>query len=101
MSFRLFVGNLPYSATEDEVRGLFEQIGTVESVTIVVDRATGQPRGFGFVEMSSADDGRRAITTLNGTNLHDRALTVNEARPREQRGGGSGGPRGPRPGRRF
>lgn len=100
MPFRLFVGNLPYSATEEDMRNLFEEVGTVESVTLVTDRATGQPRGFGFVNMATREDARRAISTLNGTSFRHRPLTVNEARPPAPRAGFGGAARAPRHGPR-
>ncbi len=78
---KIYVGNLPFSATEDEVRRLFAQHGTVNSVNLVMDRDTGRPRGFGFVEMPPAD-ASQAIKTLNGTDLGGRALRVNEAQER-------------------
>lgn len=84
MSKKIFVGNLPFSATEDEVRALFEKFGDVESVNLVTDRETGRPRGFGFVEMSSGAD--EAIQAIDKTQLGGRTLNVNEARPREDRG---------------
>jgi|SRR5271156_4669776 RNA recognition motif-containing protein len=95
----IFVGNLNFGATEDAVRSLFESYGTVERVSIVTDRDTGQPRGFGFVEMSANADADRAIAELNGRELDGRALNVNEARPKTERsfgggGGGGGGKRG-------
>lgn len=89
----LYVGNLPFSATEAEIRGLFEQHGTVDSVTIINDRETGRPRGFCFVDMS-ADDAQRAMVGLNGFAMNGRPLRVNEARerpPRSPRGGPAGG----------
>jgi RNA recognition motif-containing protein len=86
---RIYVGNLPFSATDEEIRGLFGAHGTVDSVALITDRDTGRPRGFGFVEMS--DGGDEAIEALNRTELGGRMLTVNEARPREPRGGGGGG----------
>ena len=87
MAKRLYVGNLPYSATEDELRELFEQHGTVHSVNVMNDRETGQPRGFAFVEMD--DDGAdAAIAALEQSPFGGRNLRVNEARPREERGGG-------------
>ncbi len=91
----IFVGNLNFGATEDAVRSLFEAYGTVERVSIVTDRDTGQPRGFGFVEMSANADADRAIAELNGRELDGRALNVNEARPKTERsfGGGGGGGR--------
>ena len=87
----IFVGNLSFGATEDKVRSSFEAYGTIDRVSIVTDRDTGQPRGFGFVEMSNDAEGNRAITELNGRDLDGRALNVNEARPKESRGGGFGG----------
>jgi cold-inducible RNA-binding protein len=93
----IFVGNLNFGATEDAVRSLFEAYGAVERVSIVTDRDTGQPRGFGFVEMSANADADRAIAELNGRELDGRALNVNEARPKTERsfgGGGGGGKRG-------
>ncbi|MDX1999967.1 MAG: RNA-binding protein [Thermoanaerobaculia bacterium] len=93
MSKKLYVGNLPWSATEDQVRDLFAEFGSVATVNIVTDRETGQPRGFGFVEMETGAD--EAIQGLHGQSLGGRTLTVNEARPRPDRGagGGGGGPR--------
>lgn len=82
MSKKIYVGNLPFSATEDEVRDLFSQYGTVESVALISDRETGQPRGFGFVEMGD-DDATKAISALDGSEMGGRNLRVNEARPRE------------------
>ena len=90
----IFVGNLSFGATEDAVRSLFEAYGAVERVSIVTDRDTGQPRGFGFVEMTNAAEADRAIAELNGRELDGRAINVNEARPKEDRGGGGGGYRG-------
>ena len=95
---RIYVGNLPFSVDEAELRSLFESHGEVESATIVIDRETGRPRGFGFVEMKSDDDANAAITALNGSDMGGRSLVVNEARPREQRGGGGGGGGGRRGG---
>jgi RNA recognition motif-containing protein len=88
---RIYVGNLPYTSTDDSLRELFSQYGQVESVDIVTDRSTGQSKGFGFVEMPAAAEAQAAITALNGKDLQGRALTVNEARPREDRGGSRGG----------
>ena len=89
MSKKIYVGNLPFSATEDELRGLFAEFGSVESASLITDRDTGRPRGFGFVEMSDgADD---AIASLNGKDMGGRQLNVNEARPRTDRSGGGGG----------
>jgi cold-inducible RNA-binding protein len=90
----IFVGNLSFGATEDAVRAMFEQYGAVERVSIVTDRDSGQPRGFGFVEMSVNAEADRAIAELNGRELDGRALNINEARPKEDRGGGGGGYRG-------
>lgn len=87
---KIYVGNLPFSASEDEVRTLFAQHGTVESVSLITDRETGRPRGFGFVEMSRAD-ASRAIQNLNGKDMGGRPLRVNEAQ--ERSGGGQRGPR--------
>jgi RNA recognition motif-containing protein len=87
----IFVGNLSFSATEDSVRSLFEAYGTVDRVNLITDRDSGQARGFGFVEMSNNAEGDRAIAGLNGKELDGRALNVNEARPKEDRGGGGGG----------
>jgi cold-inducible RNA-binding protein len=86
----IFVGNLSFNATEDAVRSMFEAYGTVERVNIVTDRDTGRAKGFGFVEMSVDSDGDRAIEALSGRELDGRSLTVNEARPKEDRGGGGG-----------
>ncbi len=92
MGARIYVGNLPFSAGEAEVRSLFEQNGRgVKEVKVIEDRDTGRPRGFAFVEMNTDDDARAAIAELHGYNLGGRALTVNEAREREPRGGGGGG----------
>jgi RNA recognition motif-containing protein len=96
---KIYVGNLPFSANESEVRELFGQHGTVESVSLIMDRETGRPRGFGFVEMSRAD-ATRAIENLNGKEMGGRALRVNEAQERTGGGGGGGGggpPRGAGP----
>jgi RNA recognition motif-containing protein len=90
---KIYVGNLPFSANETEVRELFSQHGAVESVSLIMDRETGRPRGFGFVEMSRAD-ATRAIENLNGKEMGGRALRVNEA---QERTGGGGAPRGPGP----
>jgi cold-inducible RNA-binding protein len=87
----IFVGNLSFGATESSVRSLFEAYGTVDRVSIVTDRDTGQARGFGFVEMSVNADADRAINELNGRDLDGRALNVNEARPKTDRGSGGGG----------
>src|ERR1700743_2446683 len=84
---KLYVGNLPFSATDDSVRALFAKHGTVEKVSLITDRDTGRPRGFGFVEMSNAD-AARAMQALNGTDVDGRALRVSEAQDRERSGGG-------------
>ena|SRR5438874_9222755 len=90
----IFVGNLSFGATEDAVRSLFEAYGTVDRVNVVTDRDTGRAKGFGFVEMSVNAEAERAIAALNGRELDGRALNVNVARPKEDRGGGGGGYRG-------
>ncbi len=87
----IFVGNLDFGATEDSIRSLFEEYGAVERVSVLKDRDTGRSRGFGFVEMTNADEAERAINALNGTNFGGRPLNVNEARPK---GDGGGAPRG-------
>lgn len=88
----LYVGNLPHSTTEAELRNLFEAHGAVEKITLVTDRDTGRSRGFGFVEMTNANEADKAIAALNGTELGGRALTINEAKPKSERprGGGRG-----------
>jgi RNA recognition motif-containing protein len=91
MESKLYVGNLSYSATEEELQELFSQAGTVKSVTIVKDRETGRARGFAFVEMGTDAEAQQAINLLNGTNFMERALKINVARPREDRGGRGGG----------
>src|SRR5260370_39764303 len=90
----IFVGNLSFGATEDAVRSMLAAHGTVDRVSIVTDRDTGQARGFGFVEMRANAEGDRAIAALNGADLAGRALNVNEARPKTDRGSGGGGSRG-------
>jgi len=89
----IYVGNLSFDASEDQVRSLFEAYGAVDKVNIVTDRDTGQPRGFAFVEMMDDDAANKAIEALNGTNLGGRNLNINEARPKTDRprGGGGGG----------
>ncbi len=87
---KIYVGNLPFSATENDVQSLFEAHGAVQSVNMITDRDTGRPRGFGFVEMDDTG-GAAAIAALDGTSMDGRNLRVNEARPREERGGGGGG----------
>ena len=97
MSKNLYVGNLPFGTTSDDLRTAFSQFGTVQSASVVMDRETGRSRGFGFVEMG--DGGEEAINAMNGADFQGRKLTVNEARPLEERGaGGGGGSRGPRGG---
>jgi len=92
---KLYVGNLSFSTTNADLEQMFGELGTVESANIVEDRDTGRSRGFGFVEMSSKEEGENAIEQLNGTEVNGRNLTVNEAKPRENRtGGGGGGGRG-------
>jgi len=89
---KIYVGNLPYDITEDELRQEFAAYGEVESVNIITDRYSGRPRGFGFVEMPAVSEGQAAIDALNGKTLKDRTLNVNPARPRsDNRGGGFGG----------
>jgi len=87
----IFVGNLSFRTTQEDLHQAFAQYGAVERVSIVTDRATGQPRGFAFVEMTNADEAETAISRLNGAELDGRALNVNEARPRPAGGGGGGG----------
>ena len=96
MSTRLYVGNLNFRTTSDELRDIFSQAGEVENATVVEDRDTGRSRGFGFVEMATAEGAAAAIEQFNGKDLGGRNLTVNEARPRVERGGygGGGGDRG-------
>ena len=91
MTTKLYVGNLSYETTEEELQELFAQAGSVASVALPTDRETGRPRGFGFVEMSSEEEARKAITMFNGQTLRDRQLKVNESKPREEGGNRSGG----------
>ena len=88
---KIYVGNLSYDVTEDDLRQAVEQFGTVESATIIKDRNSGQSKGFGFVEMASKEEGEAAIEGLNGKELQGRTLNVNEARPRTENRGGGGG----------
>jgi RNA recognition motif-containing protein len=90
MTKKLYVGNLPFQTTEDELSDIFSEVGNVESVRIITDRETGRSRGFGFVEMAD-EDAEKAISQFNGTDMNGRPLTVNEARPQTNRGGGGGG----------
>ena len=102
MAAKLFVGNLSFQATEEDLRELFQQAGNVETVRIITDQFTGRPRGFGFVEMATKEEATKAVEMLNGRLFRDRNLVVDEARPQPQRSGGGGdrggGGRGPRPG---
>lgn len=110
MEMKLYVGNLPYNITEDDIKNLFAQAGTVSSVALIKDRDTGRSKGFAFVEMASQAEAEKAISMYNGYKLNNRELTVNIARPREERapggfgsnrgGGGYGGGRGGRGGNR-
>jgi cold-inducible RNA-binding protein len=93
MSQKLYVGNLSYDTSETQVRELFAQVGDVTSVTLITDRETGRVKGFGFVEMNTNEEAQAAIKRFNGYSLDNRALTVNEARPREERSGSFGGER--------
>lgn len=88
MDVKLYVGNMPYTTTEDELRTLFSQAGAVASVAVIKDRDTGQSKGFGFIEMGTQAEAQKAITMFNRYRLGDRELTVNLARPREDRAGG-------------
>ena len=94
----IFVGNLDFNTGEDELRKLFEAYGQVDRISIMTDRDTGRSRGFGFVEMTNAEEGEKAIAGLNGSQVGGRTLNVNEARPKVERGGGSGRDRGGRGG---
>lgn len=100
MGNKIYVGNLPFSATSESLNELFSKFGTVDSAKIVMDRDTGRSKGFGFVEMSSGDEAAAAIEKLNGSDLGGRSLVVNEARPMEPRTGGFGGGGGGRGGDR-
>lgn len=91
---KLYVGNLSFDTSTQDLEKMFGEVGTVESATIIEDRETGRSRGFAFVEMSSKAEGQNAITTLNGKEVGGRELKVNEAKPRENNGGGGGGGRG-------
>ena len=102
MNTKLFVGNLSFNTTENEIQEAFSAHGTVVEANLMMDRMTGRSRGFAFVTMSTSEEAQKAIEALNGAKLADRALTVNVARPKEERprrdfgGGGAGGDRGPR-----
>jgi RNA recognition motif-containing protein len=91
---KLYVGNLAFQTTSEELQEMFAQAGTVESAAVVEDRETGRSRGFGFVEMATKEEAAAAIDQFNGKEVNGRALKVNEAKPRENRGGGGGGNRG-------
>lgn len=105
MAKKIYVGNLSYQTTEADLSGMFEQVGSVESVQIITDRDTGRSKGFGFVQMTDDESAEKAIAQFNGQEVNGRALTVNEARPMERRdfgsrgSGGGGGGRGGRGGR--
>ena len=94
MSSKLYVGNLSFSLSDQDLEDAFSEFGTVQSVNIIEDRDTGRSRGFGFVEMSSAEEAQNAISQMDGAELDGRNLKVNEAKPRENRGGGGGRGRG-------
>jgi cold-inducible RNA-binding protein len=96
MSTKLFVGNLSFNTTENDLQDAFAAHGTVVEANLMMDRMSGRPRGFGFVTMSTPEEAEKAIAALNGAQLDGRALTVNVARPREDRPPGGGGSRGPR-----
>lgn len=91
MAKKLYIGGLPYQTTEDELKNLFAEVGTVESVSIITDRETGRSRGFGFVEMANDEDAKSAIERFDGKDLQGRKLVVNEARPMEERPRRDGG----------
>ena len=94
MTMKLYVGNLAFETSSNDLQTLFAQAGTVQSVSLIEDRETGRSRGFGFVEMSTKEEGAAAIQQFNGKDVGGRALNVNEAKPREDRGGGGGGRNG-------
>ena len=100
MARKLYVGGLSFDTTDDSLRAFFEQVGKVDSASVVADRFSGRSRGFGFVEMATAADARKAIDDLNGKSLDGRTISVDEARPPQERAGGGGGrrPGGGRPG---
>ena len=94
MATKLYIGNLAYQTTEGDLKDLFSQVGNVVSCELILDRYTSKSRGFAFVQMSTDEEAQKAISELNGKDVDGRALTVNEAKPREDRGGGGGGGRG-------
>ena len=94
MTMKLYVGNLAFETSSNDLQTLFAQAGTVESVALIEDRETGRSRGFGFVEMSTKEEGAAAVAQFNGKDLGGRTLKVNEAKPREDRGGNGGGRNG-------
>ena len=87
MNLKLYIGNIPFGASEEDLKKLFSEVGPVQSVKIVTNAYSGRSRGFGFVEMTSSEDAQKAISILNGKTLMDRALIVNEAKPQKKRGG--------------
>ena len=91
MAKKLYVGNLSYGTTDSDLQRMFEEFGSVESVQVITDRETGRSKGFAFVEMANGQEAQAAIDALNGKDMDGRALTVNEAKPREDRGGGGRG----------
>jgi len=95
---KLYVGNLAFALSENDLKNAFEEFGQVESVQIIIDRDTGRSKGFGFIEMSNNEEAKAAISAMDGKDLEGRPLRVNEARPKEDRGGGGGGGRGGRGG---
>ena len=104
MAKKLYVGNLTYETTDSDLQNLFGPFGTVQSAQVIMDRDTGRSKGFGFVEMDTDQEAQAAIAAVNGRDMNGRSLTVNEARPREERGGGrgfSGGRGGSGGGRRY
>ncbi len=88
MTKKLYVGNMSYDTTDQQIRELFSQAGEISDISLITDRDTGRPKGFGFVEMATEEGAKEAIKRFNGHSLNDRTLTVNEARPREERSGG-------------
>jgi RNA recognition motif-containing protein len=100
ISMNIYVGNLPYDLTEDEIKALFAEFGEVSTVTLVNDRESGRPKGFGFVEMPDEAQGQAAVTALNGKEVKGRTIRVDKAQPRPERGSGGGGRGGDRGGRR-